>query len=73
MKIAYICDGLAKCSDRPGCYRYMKTSMDCCTHTFEPAHARNGAVLDPQNKPERFHEIDLDGNETVWWEGDIIP
>ena len=74
MKVAYICDGLAKCCDRPGCFRFAKPGMDMCRHTFDPSRAKYGAVLDPQNHPLRFHVIDLDYEETVYWEGDVdIP
>ena len=70
-KIAYICDGLVpECSDKPGCFRHAKTLMDNCYHTLKPSHARNGAVLDPENHPERFHQIDIGDKETCWWEGE---
>ena len=75
MKIAYICDGLMlKCSDKIGCFRTAWPGMDYCTHTFDPSHAKNGACTDPQNCPDRFHEIDLTDEETCYWEGEVqIP
>lgn len=75
IRIAYICDGLAECSDKVGCFRHAKTLMDICTHTTDPKHAANGAVEDPSLYPERFHEIDPFGEEEFrYWEGDIdIP
>ena len=72
MKIAYLCDGLCKCSDKVGCYRVAKPGMDYCNHTFFGKHAVNGACKDPENYPERFHEIDLTDTETCFWEGDVI-
>ena len=72
MKIAYICDGLAACSDKVGCFRIAKPGMDYCNHTFTAKHAKNGKCKDPENHPERFHEIDLTNTETCWWEGDVI-
>ena len=72
-KIAYICDGLMpKCSDKVGCFRLAKTGMDYCRHTFDPNHAKNGGCSDPQDHPERFHEIDLNDQESCWWEGEVL-
>ncbi|MBR6851296.1 MAG: hypothetical protein IKM88_13775 [Lachnospiraceae bacterium] len=74
MKIAYICDFKDKCADRPGCFRHNTPNLNTCKHTFDPAHAANGAVLDPWNHPERFTKIDLTDDEQVFWEGDMdIP
>ena len=72
MKIAYICDGLAACSDKVGCYRIGRPGVDCCRHTFQDSHAKNGKCIDPQNHPERFHPIDLSDQETCWWEGEVL-
>lgn len=71
MKIAYICDGLDKCSDKVGCYRVAKPGMDYCTHTCNPEHAKNGAVDDPRKYPERFYELDVDNEEIHFWEGEF--
>lgn len=75
IKIAYICDGLDKCSDKVGCYRHAKTLLDICTHTLDPKHAANGAVDDPALYPERFCKLtSVDGSDIRYWEGDIeIP
>lgn len=75
IKIAYICDGLAECSDKVGCYRHAKTLLDICTHTLDPKHAVNGAVDDPALYPERFHKLGVDDESNIrYWEGDIeIP
>jgi len=72
LKTAYLCDGLCICSDKVGCYRVAKPGMDYCNHTFYERHAKYGPCKDPENHPERFHEIDLTDSETCWWEGDIL-
>lgn len=72
MKIAYLCDGLCKCSDKVGCYRFAKAGMDYCRHTFDERHAINGPCENPENFPERFFLIDLTNTESCWWEGDIL-
>ena len=71
MKIAYICDGLDHCSDKIGCYRCGKPGMDTCRHTFNPAHAKNGAVENPEDYPERFHIL-RPNDELCYWEGDVF-
>lgn len=75
IRIAYICDGLDKCSGKVGCYRHAKTLLDICTHTSDPRHAANGAVNDPSLYPERFHKLDIPNDTSInYWEGDIdIP
>lgn len=74
MRIAYICDCMAKCSERPGCFRHNTPNLNNCKHTFDSSHALNGAVLDPWHYPERFHVVDLNDEEQIYWEGDIdIP
>lgn len=72
VKIAYICDGLDKCSDKIGCFRCGKPGMSDCHHTFDPKHAKFGACEDPKACPERFHKIDgtIDDCE-VYWEGEF--
>lgn len=73
--IAYYCDGLDKCSDKPGCYRRMHTPFKNCCHTINPKHAKFGAVSDPENYPERFVKLDVfDDTGAKYWEGEIpIP
>lgn len=75
VRIAYICDGLAECSDKVGCFRHAKTLMDICTHTTDPKHAANGAVENPSLYPERFYKLDVqDESKISYWEGEIdIP
>lgn len=75
VKIAYLCDGMASCSEKIGCYRCMKPGIDYCSHTFDPRHARNGAVRKPENYPDRFTKLDIPGDDRVtYWEGEIdIP
>lgn len=56
-KIAYICDGHAKCSMEPGCFIRedpITWSDSICYHTLDPNHAVNGICYDPENHPERF-------------------
>lgn len=56
-KIAYICDGHASCSLRPGCFLRedpVTWSDTVCYHTLDPEHAKNGICPDPENHPERF-------------------
>lgn len=72
MKTAYLCDGLAWCSDKVGCFRVAKPGMDYCRHTFTEQHAKYGACKDPENHPERFRVVDLTDSEAVWWEGSIL-
>ena len=73
VKIAYICDGLCECSDKPGCFRHMKNVMDVCNHTFDPKHALHGPVDNPEDFPERFHKL-IPNDELCYWEGDVyIP
>lgn len=72
VKVAYYCDGLSKCCDSVGCFRLMHPGMDYCRHTFDPEHAVYGACEDPENHPERFHEIDLSDEETCYWEGEVF-
>lgn len=77
VKIAYICDGLARCSDKIGCFRHATPGMDYCKHTWDPRHAVNGGVKKPWKYPERFHLVDnpdIESNVDIYWEGDIeIP
>lgn len=57
MKIAYICDGKAKCSLEPCCFaRFEPVTLSdvVCRHTLEEEHAVNGICSDPENHPERF-------------------
>lgn len=74
VKIAYLCDGLDKCSDGVMCYRLGKPGCDC-RNTFNPEHAAYGKCEDPENHPERFHKLDAPGEDgDVYWEGEIyIP
>ena len=72
MKIAYLCDGLCKCSDKVGCFRVARPGMDYCFHTFDEKHAAFGACKDPENHPERFFQIDLTDTESCFWEGDVL-
>ena len=72
MKIAYICDGLASCSDKVGCYRLAKPGMDFCNHTFDPKHAKYGVCEHPEDYPERFHEVFGDEENIKYWEGTFI-
>lgn len=74
IKTAYLCDGLAECSDSVMCFRRMVPGADC-RHTFDYKHAANGVCGHPENYPDRFHVVDLfDGEEVCYWEGEInIP
>lgn len=56
-KVAYICDGKAKCTLEPGCFaRYDPVTWSdmVCRHTLDGSHAVNGICVDPENHPERF-------------------
>ena len=58
-KIAYICDGHAECSLRPGCFMRhddvcLSDKDSICTHTINPEHAATPLCEDPENHPERF-------------------
>ena len=73
LKVAYLCDGLDKCSDCVMCYR-RRVPGAVCKNTFNPEHAIKGAVEHPENYPERFHLLDVPEEELCWWEGEIdIP
>ncbi len=75
IKIAYLCDGLDKCSDGVMCFRRRVPGADC-KHTFNPKHAANGIIGHPENYPDRFHLIDpkFNNGEICYWEGEIdIP
>lgn len=74
VKIAYICDGLDRCSDKIGCFRHATPGMDACKHTWNPRHALNGKIKKPEKYPDRFHALDIpeeDPETIVYWEGDI--
>lgn len=74
--IAYICDGLAACSDKVGCYRLARPGISYCSHTTDRRHAKYGAVNDPEKYPDRFVKIDYPeaDEEIKYWEGEIdIP
>lgn len=75
VKIAYLCDGMASCSEKVGCFRCMRPGIDYCTHTFDKRHAKNGAVKKPENYPDRFTKLDIPNtDEIAYWEGEIdIP
>lgn len=73
VKIAYLCDGLDKCSDSVMCFRRLVPGSDC-KHTFKQEHAANGAVEHPEDHPDRFHLLDTPYDEICWWEGEVdIP
>ena len=72
MRVAYYCDGLDECSDKPGCYRFMYPGMDYCRHTANPDHAVYGPCEHPEEHPERFHVIDINDTETCYWEGEVF-
>ena len=75
VKVAYLCDGMASCSEKVGCYRCMKPGIDFCSHTFDSRHARNGAVRKPENYPDRFTKLVIPGDDRItYWEGEFeIP
>lgn len=74
VRVAYICNGLAKCCEKPGCFRYMKPCIYICNHTWDPKYALNGRVKKPEKYPERFNLINFNDKELCYWEGDIyIP
>ena len=74
LRIVYICNGLDKCSERPGCFRCATPGFRYCRHTFNARCALNGKVRIPEKYPERFHVIELSDSEKVYWEGDVdIP
>lgn len=72
VNVAYICDGLDKCSGKIGCFRCGLEGFQNCTHTLDPKHAANGPCEDPWNHPERFNLLTTDADIfTRYWEGDV--
>lgn len=71
VKIAYICNGMAHCSDKPGCFRCGLPGMMYCKHTWDPKYAANGGIKNPEKCPERFHLLENSGFDgfDVYWEG----
>jgi hypothetical protein len=56
-KIAYICNGYAKCSMEPGCFMRedpLCKSDWCCHHTLDPKFAATPLCDNPEDYPERF-------------------
>ena len=73
VKIAYLCDGLDKCSEKPGCFRCKTEGFQLCRHTLNAEHALNGLEEHPEDHPERFLHLDTSTNVNMpdsWWEYD---
>lgn len=56
--VVYICDRKKPCNSSPSCGHL-------CTHTEDPAHARNGVTFDAEND-SRFEEYNR-----YWWEKEV--
>lgn len=56
----YLCDGLKECCVSKGCKR-ANPETGTCEHTKDEQHSKNGFCEYPQNHPERFKRISIDG------------
>ena len=73
-KTLYLCNGgKEKCKNKRMCLKEIDTKLEgedysmSCHHTSDPRYAKNGAIEDPWNYPDRFEvEEDSEGMKYYW-------